>query len=1357
MMFVLVLNVAFARDRFTDAERKKFLDEVRQEIAQHKTENQGKVDLQIIKPAFYAELETLIKQEKINRNEATTIKQRFETLSKDKTITNRSEEVFFQFLDNELAATNAKPLEKINEGNVCNTWSCADGLKCAPDPIQNSTGKLKKAGEVCNDAAECASGECYEEKTGSKKKVCEEVYRCFRPLNANESCNLNPVCSVGSCLPFNSMTSGIGECEVRGNVCKKNSDCCSNSCQQGICKDNFTCKDCVQNGSKPQRGQKCCEGLYLNDKGRCIPDMPPFVMPQVRTTPLMKILVTVVDFIFSSAEAATKTEEIGASFDKALKILEDKPVGSTVMWNTVRITNLGNDKIRVQTNGGDAIEVGEKANLIKIAQQNYSLRYEFIKSYGIDPLSTKQQNLDNKAALDRVLNDTSDQNMAASLKGFLSHVAVNKTTGVVTVTPGNTYSSVSAFMQSPFYAAATGANLTDADYADMKDEAASVLNSNSLDDDEIYLNAGAKDNGKGLVETIKEDRDKYANFVPKSAKADDLETGERDKLASNIKINLKSNFDKCEFDFKNEYFKKLKSVANPNSKIAKSNDVKPSLFDMELAFLAFDFVTTGDSDPDYWVKSRGTDSSIISRLKKIGLAHRAQRQVLNKQFEEYNKELTCACIDVHSPEKLNIAEKTKFFYDNCSEATKYKDPTTPKDQVSGDASGIKAKDLIVKWTENIYEMQKALVVSNANFSTQIREVDLWAKENSWSETRTKNYDLFKFNIKNPSSSSMGLGAIVGALLAAGVIAILGGFATTSLLSAWGAAGIIAASAVTGASGLWMIASLKGAWITSRPQISDNSVQPRSYSCGKKESCLEYTRTLIQPYNEVCDMHTSANACIKSFVVIKEGNNSRYIVDPWIPVGVPKANILKGQPKYVERLERGFQSAKAAMVNKNPGANGGGGKKGGGEFVSESYLSEVFIDAEIVGQYLPSLNDLVNTHYMSPDKVLLIKNAAKKFAVDEGMFEASETANLNIFADYAYEYHFLWPKKSREDEISYPTVGLSTYLSFMADEIAATAATNANDGVPAAKDLHKQYLDNLRDTMKDFIDLPINQLDPLVKKDLEGRIAEIDQKLTNLKAIDTILNNANLDVQLSSLGNNPSADQLKSMGLSGGVKFDKGQLAYLGAIGSLRSDRKKQLKALESYNRAMASSGNKDRAAKMAATSKKFSDRFAKGSSFNGRANAISGGSGNASGLGATSATATDANKTSGTDGTNGAYFTGSGAGVGGASGVGAGSLFGGGSRSGSGSGSSSSSSGEGSAGENSETAGAAGADTGIATEDQKRLADAIAARNRAGLNKYETSEDQTIFEQITNAYIRNYDKVLSKKKDKDVIEEKQQR
>lgn len=54
--------------------------------------------------------------------------------------------------------------------------------------------------------------------------------------------------------------------------------------------------------------------------------------------------------------------------------------------------------------------------------------------------------------------------------------------------------------------------------------------------------------------------------------------------------------------------------------------------------------------------------------------------------------------------------------------------------------------------------------------------------------------------------------------------------------------------------------------------------------------------------------------------------------------------------------------------------------------------------------------------------------------------------------------------------------------------------------------------------------------------------------------------------------------------------------------------------------------------------------------------------------------------------------------------------------------------------------------------DNLKLADAISARNKAGKDKYQSNDGQTIFERVTNAYIRNYDKILTKKKDKDLNE-----
>lgn len=57
-------------------------------------------------------------------------------------------------------------------------------------------------------------------------------------------------------------------------------------------------------------------------------------------------------------------------------------------------------------------------------------------------------------------------------------------------------------------------------------------------------------------------------------------------------------------------------------------------------------------------------------------------------------------------------------------------------------------------------------------------------------------------------------------------------------------------------------------------------------------------------------------------------------------------------------------------------------------------------------------------------------------------------------------------------------------------------------------------------------------------------------------------------------------------------------------------------------------------------------------------------------------------------------------------------------------------------------------------EDSRRLAEAIEARNKTNKDKYASSDELSIFEKVTNAYIRNYDKVLTKKKDKDITEQK---
>lgn len=1130
ILIALSFNIAFAKTRFTDADKNKFLEEVKQGVAAHKIDNKGKVDLQMIKPDLYEELDIYYKQEKFTRDEMVKMKQNFENFAKSNPA--NPEEDFYKFVNKELDDINKTPVAKIKEGGVCNSWSCEEGLKCAPDPKQEDGPKCKKEEKECKEDSDCCSGSCTLDPK-KKKRYCEEVYRCFKPVALGNSCMNNPVCGEGECLPFNQKTSGIGECEDRGRSCKKSSDCCSGSCERNKCVENYICKDCVKAGKRPDRGQKCCEGLLPNDKNICVPDVPPVVIPQVKIEKPKdkKYYAFIADFFFSSAQA-----------------------------------------------------------------------------------------------------------------------------------------------------------------------------------DEAY-------------NTVNSDRGKYENFRAESAKADQVTVKNPE-----FKLERKSNFDTCDIRFRDDFMSYLK---------------KSDLLNLELALLSFDFVLSGDGVHDYWTRGDAT-SSIYGRLKTVATNHLALRKSTNEKIDRTNEKLTCMCLDVQGYKNITDEAKKKFFEAKCDEYAKYQDPSITFDELEGDASGVKGKRLLVNWTKNLESFNASLAVDNTGIYKSMADVSNWVNyEAKWNDADNKKYTLFNFNIKNPSGSVAAMGAILGALLAAGVIAILGGFATTSILSTWAAAGIIATSAITGGTGMWLIASLKGAWITKRPEVFDKYI--RSYGCGKKETCVEYSRELNQPFNNVCHVHTSANACIKNFVVYYQAEEPRYVVDPWIPWGVSKNVILRDATDdrdYAHKLEDGFQAAKNAMISKNPGASGGGGKSGG-SFVSESYMKQLFIDSSILGSYAPKIGVDEKRYILDDNIVKAVKDAAKKFAIEQKFFEEGDTDNLQKFADYTYEYHFLWPKTSRLKEISYPTVGLSTYLDIMSNGVSANMAVGATNASRTFGGLNQKYLEDYLNTLQLYRDQPINQ-DVAKLKLINSEIDKVKAELDNQKTLNA-LSNSNMDSQLLDLNSSVINTAARGAGVTGNAALSADQTSFLKAIGTLRTARKEQLKRLDSYNKAMAKNGNADRASRMSDATKKFASNFSRPTTgaIGGKGSSIFG-SGGLDGLGA--AGAGDANKNG--DGKN----TGAGGGAGYGSGSWSNASYGG---SGYGSSSGKSSSGKSSGDSNSSTAdsGAGGAG-GAGDEDARRLQEAIEARDKANKDKYASKEEQSIFEKVTNAYIRNYDKVLTKKKDKDVPEQK---
>lgn len=1161
ILIITVLNMAVAQERFSSTERSEFLNEVKKEIAEGKFENAGSFSLEIIKPDFYEQLEDLYLAKKITRSEYDRIKKHFEEISKSGLSGAQAETTFITFIESELKEINKKSIPVQKENEICNELTCVAGLTCAPEVKQVSIGDRKKAGEVCTTDSECSSYDCVNDGQGKGKKICEDVYKCFRPLNLGESCSVNPICGAGICLDYDSMTAGIGECAPQGKSCKTSADCCSNSCNSGRCESNRVCKDCAGVGSKVQKLQKCCEGLYKNQKGFCVPDVPPSVIIEVKNSIKPSIFENFLNVFFSSAHAQSDSS-----------------------------------------------------------------------------------------------GDISREGLAKEVKR------------------------------------------------------------DSMYSQKSYDTSGNK------------------------------ESFDSSRISKKFNFKKESNFKTCQIDLKSDFLKGL---------------TKTKAIDLEMSLLAFDYMMSGEQIDDYWrLNKNDKKSSLNSRLKKASTKNVEHRKKMLSAIEESNQQLLCLCLDVKGFKNIEKDEDKEFFSKSCpDEYEKYATAELDskgnyKDEnLNGDASGIKGKTLIVEWTSKLEELHMGLAVEVFNSSDDLHRISEWAQTVNWSESRHVYDELFKFHVKG-SASFVGMGALAGAVLAAGVVAILGGFSLQSFVSYWAIAGIIATSTTAGM-GMWMVGSLRGAWSSLRPEISDYITAPRSVSCGKKDTCTEYTRTLVQPYNSVCDSHISANGCVVKFAAFQYSPEEeiRYLVDPFQPLG---SGITPGNGLYTgdlaKDLNNGYLRAKDKMVSLNPKTYIGG--KSGGKYVSSSYLSEVFIDAEVTGNYIaPAMANYKNV-LLTKDHFMQIMKNAKTFAIDQKMIEADDEDNLQVFAETALYYHFLWPKTTKSMEISYPAVGLQTYLSVMANDISANLAGYYSKEALGLNDLGIKYDEDRLKTIEVYKGSPAyagsgnsSYINGIGEKAKEG--------IARKNAISQSLQGNNDSAAGTIIGQNSTLTAL-----------DKD---FIKTVSGLRNLRNSQLEASRHYTQEMG--GNLARMQKMQAVAKEFKKGFSSGrSKISGNAlsalakesttgmeaakaanvkykNSSGTGSGSSSASRGTffDSVTSDTNQANAqTEDTSGLRNGNYSASIGGLSG---------GSYGGSNYGRGSVGSGSMGRGESDTSSSSGGAMSQSSLNDMKTLKDAIDARNKRGNSHYKSDAAATIFEQITNAYIRNYDKVLTIRKSKDTIED----
>lgn len=148
--------------------------------------------------------------------------------------------------------------------------------------------KFLKAGMPCYSVTNQCKGKliCGLPLVAKDQKYYE---KCLIPKDEGQSCSqADDYCMAGTCKNMLRITN-VNTCTTYKESCKRDSECCSNSCNQETkkCNANYKCSSCASGGQVPQEGQECCEALFKNTNGVCSPIIPVFtffnwLMPSVQ-------------------------------------------------------------------------------------------------------------------------------------------------------------------------------------------------------------------------------------------------------------------------------------------------------------------------------------------------------------------------------------------------------------------------------------------------------------------------------------------------------------------------------------------------------------------------------------------------------------------------------------------------------------------------------------------------------------------------------------------------------------------------------------------------------------------------------------------------------------------------------------------------------------------------------------------------------------------------------------------------------------------------------------------------------------------------------------------------------------------
>ncbi|MCT4641782.1 MAG: hypothetical protein N4A33_05740 [Bacteriovoracaceae bacterium] len=836
--------------------------------------------------------------------------------------------VYERTVEKIITVANKNALNFANEKDKIGVAQCAKGLVKGVDPRKINYNKGFAPAKECKFHSDCHSKICDKIDVLDEKGTCSQSYTCFKPIGENQECGLkhndgfvnsqclDPDKKGISCIPVNYSSLGLdSEFKKEGMSCSSNEQCASDKCKSGKCQAQSKCTSCVKAGHKvnPNKKEFCCAGYYKDEDNRCIPSLPPLILPHVKVNRPM-IFQRVFEVLFPSAHAQ--------------------------------------DQSTCVPGVNCAIDV----------EQGNNLSSQQLKEIADKTAACNQMNSGQK--------ETCLQEVA-NLKSQYSQEAIGE---------------------------------------------------NENWDVDSYI--------------------KKYNVVPITSKT-------------------YSDPKKCKFNTYNDLWKAM-SPAHRNA---------------EMVLRGFEYLYSAKGSQDYWIDENG--ANIFTKAHNVAQILRLKRTALIKATKQNDIKLGCKCIAAFGVANVD-QEQTQFYNSGaCSSfvGTSISNAVSDIDGGSGSvddstvanidqgASGLSHERFLLDFLETQSSLDISRFTEFGPIEQVMTDLSTLTTQEQWEDGEYKETFLHKVTLKKMTGWFKVVLFLTTGIIGLGIISLLTDGGITSLAMAW---------KLTFTSALLVAAYTTSYMSPFEPEIVDKAEyrqvgkngESKEWWCKKKrkkdgfykKSCA-YKYKIVNRYysgveykrddeslggitvngsvskSNICAIKSHSGQCIRSVHQIKYQGDQRYLLDVKYPLFIDPGKYSLDS-KFVDKINIGFQRGIKKLKQAKP-------LKAMRESTYERVYKNMLYDKKYLQEFLPDRGNYRPAEFNGAMKKAVLEGI-KKYAGCKDLVQCGANSSyadtygfgylfetqkdIENFAEYVYQHHFVWSSVSQEKKMSYPVHSLPTYFA-----------------------------------------------------------------------------------------------------------------------------------------------------------------------------------------------------------------------------------------------------------------------------------------------------------------------------------------